>query len=1060
MVEATENDFQIIRKLLSQGAVITRTLEPIVQWARSFASGLSALREEVFDVLLVNYKLPTYDGIAFLDECNRLGNSSPFILLTDLADHDLDVEAMRHGAADFLDKETLTVSSLERSIRYAVDRANNVRLLKKSGEENRRILESAHCLLLITTVEKREGQLHFHATVSNEEMAQAIVPLDVPTGHSYAEALHFAKHPDDRAVADATAIEAIRAGRSGFQAEYRVLQSDGKVTWLFEDTRIETVDETHWRMTVVCADITIRKKIDESARAAEMQMTELVRAALDAIIVMDQEGVILEFNPAAENTFGFLREHAVGLPVVELIIPPDQRDRHRRGMATYLETGVGPVIGARLEVTALHADGSEFPVELAISTVNTGGADLFFGFVRDISDRIRSENEIRSQSERIEADRARLANAQALAGTGSWSFDVPTQTLTLSDEFFRIAGYEPHAFEATWTNFLECVQWEDRPLVITYEMFDDAAQPPPPDQLVRVRRPDGEVRMMLSRTRAVYGADGERIRVDGTMADITDRITAEKELDRFFSMSLDMLAIASVDGYFKRLNPAFEKTLGFTTAELQAEPFINFVHPEDRADTLKIVEGLVSGTAVNGFTNRFRCRDGSYRQLRWNTAPFGDLRYAAAHDVTPLLDAEEELRKANEELELRVAERTATLEEVNAKLTDAKLRADRANQAKSEFLSRMSHELRTPLNAILGFGQILLRQDLGVHNQESVGYILKGGRHLLQLINEVLDLARVEAGYIEVSIEPVEVGPVVRECLELARTIAAEHRVRLSPDDGGSCPHFVLADQRRLKQVILNLVSNAIKYNVPGGSVTVRCSRSLEDRVLITVADTGTGIAPEDMPRLFTPFERLGVNNSAVEGTGLGLSLSRRLVNLMGGAISVESVLGSGSEFTVSLPEASNMVKAIDPASPDSGRLESPFRSVRRSKVLCVEDNPLNIRLFESIFAGRPDITLFTAGTGLAGVETARARHPDLILLDLNLPDTSGRRVLETLRQTEGLTSIPIIIVSADATKGQIANLMAAGANGYLTKPLDVAELLRTVDATLEHSRGNGNTED
>lgn len=1050
VVADNEDDFLITRELLHQGVLSGRKLAPIVRWAPDYRQGLRAIQEDSFDVLLVDYSAHPHGGLDYMDECNRIGKQVPFLLLTREADYDLEVDAMGRGAADCLAKNTLTAVSLERSIRYACLREKNLAPLRLVAEENRRILESAHCLLITTEVVDPGDWLRFSAVVSNVEMAQRILPLDVPAGQTYAEAMYFARHPEDRAAANATAIEAIRSGRSGFQAEYRVTNSRGELVWLLEDTSIERIDPTHWRLTVVCADITERKRLDEAARVVETQMTELVNAALDGIILINEHGVILEFNPAAESIFGFLRENAVGLPLVELIIPTDQRDSHICGMAAYLETGIGPVVGQRTELMALHADGSEFPVELAVSAIRLGDAMLFFGFVRDISDRVRSESEIRTQAQRIEADRARLAQAQALAGTGSWSFDVPTQCLALSDEFFRIAGYEPHAFEVTWTNFLECVQWEDRPLVISSEMFDDPKQLQPPDQLVRVRRPDGEVRIMVSRTRAVYDSSGERIRVDGTMADVTDRKNAEEDLDRFFSMSLDMLSIGSVDGYLKRINPAFELTLGHPISDLLAEPFISFVHPDDRADSIERMRFLESGITVTGFTNRFRCRDGSYRWLLWNVTPYGDRLYSVARDVTPLRDAEDRLLRANLDLEARVAERTASLEDLNVELMEAKRQADRANLAKSEFLSRMSHELRTPLNAILGFGQILVRQKLGTQNEESVNYILMGGRHLLQLINEVLDIARVESGHIDLSIEVVEVGLIVRECLDLARTIAEEHQVRLNPQDGDQCRSFALADQRRLKQVILNLVSNGIKYNVLGGSVGIRCAESVDGRVLIEVVDTGIGFRPEDLPKLFTPFERLDANNSAVEGTGLGLALSHRLVQQMGGTIEVESVRGVGSKFTVNLPSAPKAVSVISPSSLEIPELESVLHPGRISTVLCIEDNPLNLRLLESIFARRPEITLLTAGRGLEGIEAAIRHHPDLVLLDLDLPDISGLRVLQALRLTNGLETVPVIVVSADATRGQIAKLMAAGAADYVTKPLDVAVLLRAVDAALD----------
>lgn len=697
-----------------------------------------------------------------------------------------------------------------------------------------------------------------------------------------------------------------------------------------------------------------------------------------------------------------------------------------------------------------HKDGRYRNVEDAkrlIENLSSTSKELV-GSITDITERVLADTKIRLQARELEAERTRLANAQSVARIGSWSFDDETQTLSISDELFRMAGHEPGELETTWDNFFSFFQYEDFGLLLAEEMFVGGESNPPPDHIIRIRRKDDTILYARSRTRGVFAADGTRRRIDGTMADITDRKSAEETLERFFTMSLDMLSISS-NGVFKRLNPAFETTLGFSLEELMAEPYLNLVHPDDRAITLETARELDQGRKVTQFVNRYRCRDGSYRWFLWMCAPYGDEIYSVAHDITRIREVEEELRTLNAQLEARVAKRTFDLETANRHLATAKEEADQANRAKSEFLSRMSHELRTPLNAIIGFGQVLETKALQPRDSESVQYILKGGRHLLQLINDILDLARVEAGHTDVSIEAIDLKLVVDECLDLARVLGDKRQIGLRAETTQSESLLVLADHRRLRQVILNLLSNGIKYNSVGGSVEIRTSVTPEMRLRIDVIDSGSGIRPEEMSRLFVPFERVDANKSSIEGTGLGLSLSHRLVELMGGSFKVESVFGVGSTFSVELPQAQRASESSLPTASDQVEAHQDPISNQKQTVLCIEDNPLNIRLFEAIFATRPNITLVTETHGTAGLEIAIRMKPDLVILDVNLPDVSGAEVLKELRRNDELKELPIIVVSADATQRQIANLLAMGADAYLTKPINVAELVRVVDEAL-----------
>ncbi len=421
-----------------------------------------------------------------------------------------------------------------------------------------------------------------------------------------------------------------------------------------------------------------------------------------------------------------------------------------------------------------------------------------------------------------------------------------------------------------------------------------------------------------------------------------------------------------------------------------------------------------------------------------------------------------QLRAQNASLAQQVRERTEladnlastnlTLQETQDQLVRAKDEAERANRAKSEFLSRMSHELRTPLNAILGFAQMLSLAELAAQHHDNARQILKGGYHLLELINEVLDLARIEAGRLEVSLEPVRIGHAVTEILELVGPIASQRNIALNADLATNGNRYVQADLQRFKQVLLNLLSNAIKFNRNNGSVRLRCDVTDHSTLHIEVADTGPGIDEEGLKKIFTPFERLNADRNAIGGTGLGLALAKRMIEAMGGTIGVESTPGAGSKFWFELPLADY---AADPEEVrDSGfGADSGPDIAYRGTVLYIEDDLSNLRLIEEIVGGYPGVQLLEATQGKLGLELAIAHAPDWILLDLHLPDISGEEVLEQLRKDPRTESIPVTILSADATPGRIKGLQAAGAREYLTKPMEVRQLIELLERTLRREQ-------
>ena len=385
----------------------------------------------------------------------------------------------------------------------------------------------------------------------------------------------------------------------------------------------------------------------------------------------------------------------------------------------------------------------------------------------------------------------------------------------------------------------------------------------------------------------------------------------------------------------------------------------------------------------------------------------------------------------------------------------AKQQADAANRAKSEFLSRMSHELRTPMNAILGFAQLLHdnpREPLRPPQKEHVQQILKGGRHLLNLINEVLDLAGIEGGVVALAIEDVAPREILAECLDLARPQANRHGVALVDGAAGRELPAVRADATRLRQVVLNLLSNAIKYNRDGGRVTLGCKTTAGGMLRVSIADTGPGIPPQKQDQLFQPFRRLGAESTDIEGTGIGLTITKRLIELMDGRIGFETEVGRGSTFWIDLPLAADKpagegAVTADQYSPTGGSKKAPARG---HTMLYVEDDPANRKLMAEIIGRVPNLTMVSAGSAETGLELARERPPDVIVMDISLPGASGFEALKRLREMEQTRHVPVIALTANAMPGDVARGARAGFHRYLTKPVQVEEILAAIEDALE----------
>jgi len=500
---------------------------------------------------------------------------------------------------------------------------------------------------------------------------------------------------------------------------------------------------------------------------------------------------------------------------------------------------------------------------------------------------------------------------------------------------------------------------------------------------------------------------------------------------------MDALITTDPSGFITDVNKQMELLTGCTRDELIGAPFKTyFTDPERAESSIKLV---LSEKKVTNFELTAQSRDGKKTLVSYNATTFYDRDrklqgvFAAARDITERDRLDQALKEKNVELE------------------DATALAEKANLAKSDFLSSMSHELRSPLNAILGFAQ-LMESDSPPPNsaqKESITQILQAGWHLLKLIDEILDLAKVESGQVPLSPEPVSLADIMLECRGMVEAQAQQRDIKLI---FSKCkdPYFVRADRMRVKQVLLNLLSNAIKYNKEKGTVEVACVENSPGRIRVSIKDTGAGLDAGQIGQLFQAFNRLGQEAGSVEGTGIGLVVAKRLVELMGGVIGVESKVGKGSVFWFEL------VSVVGPqlSDEDGSDVKLAHTHMRQGAqvrtLLYVEDNPANLKLVQQIIARYPDMRLLTAVNGTGGIEIARSSRPDVILMDINLPDINGYEALKILRSDPATAHIPMVAISANAMPCDIKNGLEAGFSRYITKPIKVNEFMDALDEALE----------
>jgi PAS domain S-box-containing protein len=785
-----------------------------------------------------------------------------------------------------------------------------------------------------------------------------------------------------------------------------------------------------------------RKRLDQRLRDQQFYTRSLIESNIDALVTTDPLGIITDVNKQMEALTDCTRDELIGAPFKKYFTDPQRA-----------EEGIKLMLSGKkvtdYELTTCARDGKKTVVSYNATTFYDRDRKLqgVFAAARDVTERKQADEELQRANAKLKAWAQALDSFAIVAET-----DTQGRITYANDPFCRISKYSRE--ELLGKDHRELVNSGHHAKEFWKEMWTTISRGQIWRGEVKNRAKDGTVYWVDTVIVPLLGANGKPETYLAIRFVITERKMAE-ESQRISSAyarslieaSLDPLVTISSEGKITDVNEASVQATGVRREELIATDFSDYFTEPDKARAG--YQKVFSEGFVRDYPLAIRHVSSRITDVLYNASVYKDDKgkvlgvFAVARDVTE--------RKRFE----------LALQETNVKLETAKSAAEKANLAKSDFLSSMSHELRSPLNAILGFAQLMESASPSptASQTKSIAQILQAGWYLLKLINEVLDLAVIESGKVSLSKEPVSLAQLMSECQSMMEPQAQQSGIRMTFPRFDH-PVYVAADRTRLKQIIINLVSNAIKYNQEQGTVAVDFTVSAPPfsdlgaagpgRIRFSVKDTGAGLPREKLAQLFQPFNRLGQEAGSVAGTGIGLVVSKRLAELMGGVLGVESIVGLGSVFWCELNSA---------AAPEvpvlTGEAEAPVRpqpspgSPRRT-LLYVEDNPANMRLVEQLIERFPDIDLITAVNGTLGIELARATQPQVVLMDINLPGISGIKALKILRQDPATAHIPVIALSANAMARDVARGLEAGFFRYITKPIKIDEFMDTLNEALE----------
>ncbi|MCG9881094.1 MAG: PAS domain S-box protein [Bacteroidia bacterium] len=791
--------------------------------------------------------------------------------------------------------------------------------------------------------------------------------------------------------------------------------------------------------------VNVIKRINDEER-----YSVLFENSPDAYLIMES-GIFIDCNKAAIKMIGGTKNDIIGKRP-EDISPTYQSDgAYSKSYSKEIMDSVADLGAIHFEWQHMKLDGTLFWVNISLAKIKLKGKNVIFSTWRDITENKKTQDALKDSENRF-----KLISKHSKSVI--WETDMKGKYTYLNEMSELVYGFKPDELIGKYFYDLHPAEGREAYKIAGENLLNQGVTLK--DFENPIVKKDGTLIWVSTNGVPKTNSRGELIGYIGSDVEITEKRMATDELKKFRIISDQAYfgaAITSLEGNILYVNNAFANMHGFMPVELIGKHLGIFHTAEQLKHVLPLLDKIKSEGGFDLEEVEHVKKDGSVFSTLMTAKLISDennipqFLSATLIDITDRKNYEKEILNLNQNLDRKIKERTKELEKSNMDLFYARVEAEDSNKSKSEFLSRMSHELRTPMNAILGFAQLLQMSDPTPSQERGINHILKSGQHLLNLINEVLDISKIESGKLSISIEPVNLNILISEVTELLASAAYNKNISIETILKVTKTAFVKTDKQRLKQILINIMNNALKYNSINGKVwiTIEPVFSKENELIeykITIKDNGKGIDENDLGKIFSPFERIGAENSTVEGTGLGLAVVKQLAQIMNCKLGVQSKLGEGSSFSVQVPACQSSI--------DETFVEQNVESIESETVkiagniIYIEDNLTNVDLVSQVLeTKRPNIELITTMYGNDALDLCLQHKPKLVLLDLHLPDIHGSEVAKILFSNPSTQNIPIVVISADVLNSNIKYLQSVGVKKFMSKPIIITELLETIDS-------------
>ncbi|MDC1067790.1 PAS domain-containing protein [Candidatus Kapabacteria bacterium] len=841
-----------------------------------------------------------------------------------------------------------------------------------------------------------------YGTVKWSDQVRKIHEENIGYEPTLAEGINFYIEEHQPIISDAVQ-NTIETGNP-WDLELQILTKTGKQKWI-RTIGLVVYDETGNPIKLTGAF----QDIDEKRRTQEEQ-TRIFNLSIDMIAVSDFNGYFKQLNKAWENTLGWTQEELMAVPYTDFV-HPDDLNITSDAEDTLMDEN-NPIMSFE---NRYKTKSGEYRW-LSWNALPIPGQGLIYAIARDVTDE-------KNQTEKLQQYAEELNMAQLMAKVGGWKVDLVGAKVIWSEQVKLIHEVDMDYVPSLETGINFYVP-EHRPIIT--KIINES--------IVNLTNWDVELQILTAKgnrkwVRAIgkpIEKEGKVTGLTGTFQDVDENKRAQEEKNKIFDLSIDMICVAGFDGYFKQLNEAWSENLGWEKDELLSTSFMSYIHPDDIENTENAIVKLNNGQTLISFENRMRSNLGEYRWLSWNalSTPDEGLMYAISRDITDEKQQNYDLKKAKEV-------------------------AESANKAKSAFLANMSHEIRTPMNAILGFGDLLKNELVNSEQIQFVNSIINSGKNLLTLINDILDLSKIEAGKLTIQYEKMNLAEFLKEIQQIFSLKASEKNLNMEIVYNSEIPNFIDIDEIRLRQILFNLIGNAIKFTETGGIYLIVEAKEIQDdvhRLSIGVKDTGIGIPEDQTSKIFQSFtQQDNQSTRKFGGTGLGLTITKKLVEMLNGDINVTSQFGEGSTFTVEF----NEVKTYK-----TGTLVKETNNYNNvnfgtGKVLIAEDIEENFLLMKTILTKQSDLEIHWAKDGLEAIQQAPEIMPDLVLMDIQMPVMDGIEASQKMKQQSSTKNIPIVALTALAMN-ENKDKYSKYFDGYLTKPIDRVQLNETLSRYFE----------